>query len=523
MSKIKIINFLSRKKTHILILLALIIITLHQGIFFNWISDDAFISYRYAENFSSGHGLVFNPGEKIEGYSNFLWVMIASFLNILGLSPLLSSKFISYFISLLIIFLVFKTSQAFRLNKLTSSLCALALSFSSSIAYYSMSGLETVLYTFLLILGVFLNEKYENKPAQKDLFILYVVLLAVAITRPEGILYLLISSGYHFSKRIITKKGITLKKILMVQFFSFSVYGFLIILRYWYYSDLLPNTFYAKPKGTFVEMEYNAFYTNFTNALLSGSFLLIPIFFLLISKKHSKKYLFSILFCIGQIIFMSYAGDWMAFGRFFLPILPIVFILFFSLLSSTMTDLKKYNTKLLQKFIYITLIILLAGSNAYQTERAITNKDVYPYLVMNSSFLIHLGKWLKQNFPQETVIALRRQGAVPYYSRMKSIDILGLTEKEMARIIYKEKDIILENKINAEYIVNRKPDVIILFSFKPDYGGWMFDKSKPEDRLFHIEYLIYKQAIQRGYKYLNFLLLGSKEKAHILTAPQRNI
>jgi hypothetical protein len=41
-----------------------------------WGFDDAFTSYRYAENLVQGHGLVFNPGERVEGYSNFLYVLI---------------------------------------------------------------------------------------------------------------------------------------------------------------------------------------------------------------------------------------------------------------------------------------------------------------------------------------------------------------------------------------------------------------------------------------------------------------
>ena len=38
--------------------------------------DDAFITFRYAANLAHGHGLVFNPGERVEGYSNFLWTVL---------------------------------------------------------------------------------------------------------------------------------------------------------------------------------------------------------------------------------------------------------------------------------------------------------------------------------------------------------------------------------------------------------------------------------------------------------------
>ncbi|UCG32909.1 MAG: hypothetical protein JSU68_14745, partial [Phycisphaerales bacterium] len=40
-----------------------------------WVCDDAFISFRYSENLVNGLGLVFSAGERVEGYTNFLWVM----------------------------------------------------------------------------------------------------------------------------------------------------------------------------------------------------------------------------------------------------------------------------------------------------------------------------------------------------------------------------------------------------------------------------------------------------------------
>ena len=40
-----------------------------------FLTDDAFISFRYTRNLIEGHGLVFNPGERVEGYTNFLWIL----------------------------------------------------------------------------------------------------------------------------------------------------------------------------------------------------------------------------------------------------------------------------------------------------------------------------------------------------------------------------------------------------------------------------------------------------------------
>ena len=57
--------------------------------YLSWfITDDAFIAFRYVRNFVEGHGLVFNPGEHVEGYSSFLWVLeLAAIWKIFGLPP----------------------------------------------------------------------------------------------------------------------------------------------------------------------------------------------------------------------------------------------------------------------------------------------------------------------------------------------------------------------------------------------------------------------------------------------------
>ncbi len=57
--------------------------------------DDAFISFRYAQHLAEGYGLVWNIGEApVEGYSNFLWVLMISAFMYLKLDPVLISKFL---------------------------------------------------------------------------------------------------------------------------------------------------------------------------------------------------------------------------------------------------------------------------------------------------------------------------------------------------------------------------------------------------------------------------------------------
>src|SRR6185437_4110074 len=52
-----------------------------------WLCDDSFISFRYARNLAHGNGLVWNVGERVEGYTNFLWTVIAAGAIRAGLHP----------------------------------------------------------------------------------------------------------------------------------------------------------------------------------------------------------------------------------------------------------------------------------------------------------------------------------------------------------------------------------------------------------------------------------------------------
>ena len=67
----------------VMVLFVAIADAIRQG----WVCDDAFLSFRYAEHFSSGKGLVFNDGEYVEGYSNFLWTVSLAVGMFCGASP----------------------------------------------------------------------------------------------------------------------------------------------------------------------------------------------------------------------------------------------------------------------------------------------------------------------------------------------------------------------------------------------------------------------------------------------------
>jgi hypothetical protein len=67
------------------ILSVIVAIFVVHSLSLNFTQDNAFISYRYVKNFINGHDLVFNPGERVEGYTNFLWIILLSIFAKFGL------------------------------------------------------------------------------------------------------------------------------------------------------------------------------------------------------------------------------------------------------------------------------------------------------------------------------------------------------------------------------------------------------------------------------------------------------
>ena len=93
--------------------LAFIIICLNN----KFIQDDAYISFRYVQNFVDGNGLVFNIGEKVEGYTNLLWVLILSMFAFAKINIESVSQYLSILFGTVVLIITYFISENIKLNK----------------------------------------------------------------------------------------------------------------------------------------------------------------------------------------------------------------------------------------------------------------------------------------------------------------------------------------------------------------------------------------------------------------------
>src|ERR1700689_4240051 len=74
--------------------LAILVYGLYRAIELRWICDDAFITLRYVKNFVEGNGIVYNVGERVEGYTHFLWLMLVAVSKAIGFDPVDASMWL---------------------------------------------------------------------------------------------------------------------------------------------------------------------------------------------------------------------------------------------------------------------------------------------------------------------------------------------------------------------------------------------------------------------------------------------
>ena len=125
--------------------------------------DVSFIVFRYTENFAEGKGLLFNPGERVEGYTDFLWVFIIGILKFIGISPVTSALYMGILSCLGTVVMTYKITLKMSAGVIPGLLASAAVASSASLLVWSGGGLETGLYTFLLTASLFrLSNEFEE-------------------------------------------------------------------------------------------------------------------------------------------------------------------------------------------------------------------------------------------------------------------------------------------------------------------------------------------------------------------------
>jgi len=462
-----------------------------------FIQDDAFTSLRYVQNFVDGNGLVFNIGERVEGYTNFLWVLLLSAVSFLAHAlnlnlPLVAQVLSTLFGVLLLVSTYLLAKKIIAKNysgSIISSLLALSapamVLFTTPFIYWSVSGMETPLFVSLTLLSVYYFIDYEEQ-GKRNAFVIVSVLNS--FLRPEGMFFFILLMSFKLIKNFFSAEEFKLSKKIKLSFdssikksliiYAVPVIAY-IIFRLLYYGYPFPNTFYAKTEFTtqFLTRGWN-YYINFLEEYLLFGLFYVPVLIQLMrSRTNAKENILIGFALVYTITIIVIGGDVLPVNRFFLTIMPMLFILFINSTTELIEEFLKGKVNLIAK--YSLVIILLAYSvinyqhnlpvmmekRAYETG-LVTKMKIYAELL--NTVRKDKIKIKSKNKIKTTSVAMSTIGAFSFYSGARVIDLVGLTDEYVAHnpievegiddelpVIWKERH------YNAGYVLSEKPDYII--------------------------------------------------------------
>jgi arabinofuranosyltransferase len=453
---------------------------------FNFIQDDSYITYRYVKNFTEGNGLVFNIGEKVEGYTCFFWVILLSFIKAIGINFISASQTLGIISSLLVLFLTYKVSEEIFpknrnifFNSVFSLSAVLMLSANGAFAYWSVSGMETGLFSVLITAGTY---RYLKEIKNQSLFPYSSALFLLAsLTRPEGNLLFAVTIIHKIIISIKTKKEdnqlnkfkTILSKATILWFEIYAVPALIyMIWRYSYYGYLLPNTFYAKTGSSIEYFKAGLdYFRQFAETYgLYGVFIALTLINLK-SKERFNEYLYLILvFFTFSLYVILVGGDVLRPGRFFVPLLPVYYILLQEAFYYLFTIWeKKSHISATAGATGVLIIAIVFGYFSYNSQI----DQIKRYSELENGLVEKMkisGTWLKSKSVEagkRLTVAATTIGAISYFSEVDLIDMLGLTDKVIAHDPKPIPEISAnaeigwkERNYNVDYVLSRKPDYI---------------------------------------------------------------
>jgi arabinofuranosyltransferase len=401
--------------------------------------DDAFISFRYAANLVAGHGPVWNvDGPRVEGFTNFAWVIWSAGGAALGLALPLFAKVTSLVLGLATLYVLVR--EGHRRAGLTGVLAGAGAYVVFLPTYFHISaGLETAAFALVLLRVVVLGLRVlADEPVRA--WEPPLLLLLLGMLRPEGVLAALPVVALWFRReraRAAPRWWTAAAVVVGAGYFGW---------RWRFYGQLLPNTFYVK----FGHLGSGWVWTQHTTVLL------LPLLLLTLSLvfRRATRAAGVLLVATVAATYVTYAvsGPTMDYlDRFADHAFPVL-CLGTGLAAGTLT----------RRFAGAALGLVAVGWTAVAGVSSPELGLISNYGPDLQRAHVAIGKALAgSDVPAAArTVAVTDAGAIPYYSGWTSIDYIGLNDPEISH-----------GADPTEVVLRARPTVLVVTSVGPHPVG----------------------------------------------------
>jgi arabinofuranosyltransferase len=471
--------------------LAALILLIHSAYYFPFMADDAFISLRYSERLLEGQGLTWTAGERVEGYSNLLWVLGCAALGRLGFNLIVAARILGCATSIAAIAAVgymFAPREGEPRRYLPAIFATNIIALTGIIAVWTIGGLEQPLLAALLawahaiaIRPTIAFPEWSRRRGRA----VGILLGLVCWTRPEGFVFtgtLLI--GLLVAAKLSGKSWRVVSRVALIPLaFVLAQLAFRLV----YYGEWTSNTTFAKVSFTLARrLGGSKYLLNGLKGLTPALILAVPLIGALFTRAESIRRTVPLLASavVWSVLVILGGGDVFPAHRHLVPLVVLLALL----VGESTRFVCSFGITIRRLWLTAGLLglTLLVGSQYYLLENRIGKYERWEWNA------VPVGHMLRRQFEAlNPVLAADASGSLVYFAHLPALDMLGLNDWYLAHNPPKTFGIgRLGHELGSgKYVLSRKPDLIVYIFPTGSYGSiWLSGREMLEDPQFTRDY-----------------------------------
>jgi arabinofuranosyltransferase len=476
----------------------------------NYVIDDAFISYRYAQHLAGGLGLTWNPGSApTQGFSNPLFVVLVAALMSLGTPPLLAAHVLNAVGLSAICAVVYLLSVHLLQSRWAALLPALAVAAFPDSLRNAMSGLETVFWTALLFVLAAVVARQVTSGGKIHPGPPLVLAFLATLTRAESAGLAGLWLAYLFVRR--ARPG-RLRLVRWGLASAFVGIGYLCWCR-WYFGDALPNSYYVKVNDplTVPGAAYVAAYVRrMALVALCAALCFWPRRLTVTEGREVASY--SVLLAL-PVLFLFVNPIVGTYYRFFYPATCLVLTLG---VIGTIRWVRNARERALpghslnrpvRAIVTAIPCLLAAAVLCIQPVRVTIQQQLHPARNRPFDVELRVARSLSQiDGISDVVIAINDAGVIPFVTGAHVLDYVGLNDSRIARHGWQRGASWV-----MDLILSDAPDLFVTYTY-PDGEVLVGDGVLGP----HRGQLLSSERFREGYEYLGGCDLGDVQQQWFL-------
>jgi hypothetical protein len=417
-----------------------------DGTRYFWLDDDQMVSMRYARNLAQGEGLVWNPGERVEGYTSVGWALVMAAVHLLPVSEAKTAlvvKIVAWLLACCVVLLTDRLLRWFVPASGLARLCALlALILSGDLLFWSSNGFETPLLTVIFLATLLRLLRESDEQSSRAFTYLMIGLLPIAR-----------SDAYYLAAGLIVValgSQTDWRPLLWKIPLAAAIPAVHVLLRHAYYGDWLPNTYYLKVAGIDNLFVRGTSYLKSFAAVYAMPLILAGAGIWWSGERRRWWIVAGALLAPAYVLLVG--ADMFPHFRFLAPWIPVLLVL----ATVAATQIGGSGTRA-EQMLLSTILVTTAvwGVHGKQSLRAMISDNGMP----RHSLVVGL---MAARFTRpEASIAVFGAGTAPYFSNRYGIDLLGKTDPEVARLPGRAGAPTGHGKFDIDASLARHPDLLL--------------------------------------------------------------